>query len=101
MTGTAVTEENEFFEIYKLPVSVIPTNLSIARKDEEDFIYKTRREKYNAIIEEIRRLKEEGRPVLVGTPDVDVSEIMSKMLKRKVFHMNFLMQKIMLKKLKL
>ncbi|MBN1968622.1 MAG: preprotein translocase subunit SecA [Candidatus Delongbacteria bacterium] len=83
MTGTAITEEDEFFEIYKLPVSVIPTNVPIARKDHEDFVYKTKKEKYDAVVEEIKRLKDEGRPVLVGTPDVDVSEVLSRYLKTK------------------
>ena len=87
MTGTAVTEENEFFDIYKLPVFEIPTNLPIVRNDYEDFIYKTKNEKYNAIIEEVIKLSKAGRPVLIGTPDVDVSEIMHKLLtRRKVSH---------------
>ena len=83
MTGTAETEEGEFFEIYKLDVVVIPTNKPIIREDFDDAVYRTRREKYNAVIEEIELLKKEGRPVLVGTTSVDVSETISRMLKRK------------------
>ncbi len=83
MTGTAETEEGEFFEIYKLEVIVIPTNRPIVRDDEDDAIYKTRREKYNAIVEKIKELREEKRPVLVGTTSVDVSETISRMLKRQ------------------
>lgn len=83
MTGTAETEEGEFFEIYKLEVVVTPTNRPIVRDDEDDSIYKTRREKYNAIIEKIKELREEKRPVLVGTTSVDVSETISRMLKRQ------------------
>ncbi|NQU05481.1 MAG: SEC-C domain-containing protein, partial [Calditrichaeota bacterium] len=87
MTGTAETEENEFWDIYKLEVVVIPTNESIRRVDNEDLIFKTRREKYNAIIEEIRSLNEEGLPILVGTTSVEVSETLSRMLKRhKITH---------------
>lgn len=82
MTGTAETEEKEFYEIYKLEVVVIPTNRPIARDDREDLIYKTKREKFNAVIEEIHRLREEGKPVLVGTTNVEVSEVLSRMLKR-------------------
>ena len=82
MTGTAETEENEFFEIYKLEVIVIPTNRPVRRIDYDDVIYKTRREKYNAIIDEIEREYRRGRPILVGTVSVDVSETLSRMLKR-------------------
>ncbi len=82
MTGTAETEETEFFQIYKLAVSVIPTNKPMIRKDRHDLIYKTRREKYNAIVEETKRLHELGFPVLVGTASVDVSETLSRMFKR-------------------
>jgi preprotein translocase subunit SecA len=82
MTGTAETEAGEFWEIYKLDVVVIPTNQPVVRKDREDRIYRTRREKYNAIIEEIRRLNQLGRPSLVGTVSVDVSETLARMLKR-------------------
>ncbi len=83
MTGTAETEEGEFFEIYKLEVVVIPTNKPIARIDEDDAIYRTKREKYNAIIEKIKELREQKRPVLVGTTSVEVSETLSRMLKRQ------------------
>lgn len=81
MTGTAETEAGEFDSIYKLDVVVIPTNRPIIRDDREDLIYKTKREKYSAVIEEIQRLVGEGRPVLVGTTSVEISELLSKMLK--------------------
>ena len=90
MTGTAETEEGEFFEIYKLEVVVIPTNRPIARDDQDDAVYKTKREKYNAIIEQIESLKNDGRPVLVGTTSVEVSETLSRMLKRKGVQHNVL-----------
>ena len=83
MTGTAETEEGEFFEIYKLEVIVVPTNQPCIRADEDDAIYKTRREKLNAVIDQIEELRKQGRPVLVGTTSVDVSETISRMLKRK------------------
>ncbi len=83
MTGTAETEENEFYEIYKLDVIVIPTNRPVTRDDQDDAVFKTKREKYNAVIEKIEELRTEGRPVLVGTTSVDVSETISRMLKRK------------------
>jgi preprotein translocase subunit SecA len=83
MTGTAETEENEFFEIYKLEVVVIPTNEPCLRDDTDDSIYKTKREKYTAAIEKIEELRKEGRPVLVGTTSVEVSETIARMLKRK------------------
>jgi preprotein translocase subunit SecA len=83
MTGTAETEAGEFFEIYKLEVVVIPTNEPIRRHDEDDLIYRTRREKYNAIIEEIASIHEQGLPILVGTVNVEVSETLSRMLKRR------------------
>ncbi len=87
MTGTATTEAGEFWEIYKLDVVEIPTNRNISRKDEEDVIYKTKREKYNAVIDEIVRLTEAGRPVLVGTTSVEVSELLGRMLNmRKIKH---------------
>ncbi|MEM9685537.1 MAG: preprotein translocase subunit SecA [Bacteroidota bacterium] len=87
MTGTAVTEAGEFWEIYKLDVMEIPTNKPIARKDREDLIYKTKREKYNAVIEEIATLVNEERPVLVGTTSVEISELLSRMLNiRKIPH---------------
>ncbi|HTY59297.1 MAG TPA: preprotein translocase subunit SecA, partial [Bacteroidota bacterium] len=83
MTGTAETEAAEFFDIYKLDVVVVPTNKPMCRDDVDDVIYKTKREKYNAVIEEIERMRSENRPVLVGTTSVDVSETISRMLKRK------------------
>jgi preprotein translocase subunit SecA len=82
MTGTAVTEAPEFYEIYKMDVVVIPTNEPVRRIDYDDEVYKTKREKYNAIIDEILRQHEMGRPVLVGTISVDVSETLSRMLSR-------------------
>jgi preprotein translocase subunit SecA len=82
MTGTAETEETEFNEIYSLDVSVIPTNRPVIREDRHDLIYKTRREKYNAIVEETIRLHQLGFPVLVGTVNVEVSETLSKLFKR-------------------
>lgn len=90
MTGTAETEEGEFYEIYKLEVVVIPTNKPITRDDQDDAVYKTKREKYNAIIDQIEELKKEGRPVLVGTTSVEVSETLSRMLKRKGIQHNVL-----------
>jgi len=83
MTGTAETEANEFWKIYKLDVIVVPTNRPVQRKDYNDVIYKTRREKYNAIIDEVAQLHKEGRPVLLGTVSVDTSELLSRLLKRK------------------
>lgn len=83
MTGTAETEESEFFEIYKLEVIVIPTNKPIVRDDDEDAIFKSKREKFNAVIEKVKALQEEKRPVLVGTTSVEVSETLSRMLKRQ------------------
>ena len=80
MTGTAETEAGEFWSIYKLDVVVIPTNRSIVRKDNEDLIYRTKREKFNAVIDEIVKLTKAGRPVLVGTTSVEVSELLSRML---------------------
>jgi preprotein translocase subunit SecA len=82
MTGTAETEETEFHEIYGLGVSVIPTNRDVIRDDRQDLVYKTRREKYNAILEETQRLHGLGYPVLVGTVSVDVSETLARMFKR-------------------
>ncbi|ACF14982.1 preprotein translocase, SecA subunit [Chloroherpeton thalassium ATCC 35110] len=90
MTGTAETEASEFFEIYKLDVVVIPTNKPIVRKDQEDLIFKTKREKYNAVINKIQELQEKGQPVLVGTTSVDVSETLSRMLKMKHIEHNVL-----------
>ena len=87
MTGTAETEAGEFWDIYKLDVVVIPTNRPIARKDMNDRVYKTKREKYKAVIEEIENMVEAGRPVLVGTTSVEISEMLSKMLSlRKIEH---------------
>jgi preprotein translocase subunit SecA len=87
MTGTAVTEAGEFWEIYKLDVVEIPTNRPIARDDKDDLVYKTKREKYNAVIEEVTALSEAGRPVLIGTTNVEISELLGKMLSiRKVPH---------------
>jgi len=83
MTGTAETEEREFWEIYKLDVMVIPTNRPVRRIDKHDLIYKTRREKYNAILDELERQHQRGLPVLVGTVSVDVSETLSRMIKRR------------------
>ncbi len=82
MTGTAETEAGEFWQIYKLDVVAIPTNVLIARNDEQDLVYKTKREKYKAVIEEIVKLKDAGRPVLVGTTSVEVSELLGRMLKQ-------------------
>jgi preprotein translocase subunit SecA len=83
MTGTAETEESEFYSIYGLEVMVVPTNRPIRRIDAPDRIYKTRREKYNAVLDEVARLNEFGMPVLIGTTSVEVSETLSKMLKRR------------------
>lgn len=83
MTGTAVTEANEFYEIYKLDCTVIPTNEPVARDNYQDQLYRTKREKYNAVIAEIEEMVTNRRPVLVGTISVDVSETLSRMLKRK------------------
>ncbi len=83
MTGTAETEESEFYSIYGLEVSVIPTNRPVRRRDNSDRIYKTRREKYNAVVEEVERLHGLGLPALIGTTSVDVSETLSKMFKRR------------------
>jgi len=80
MTGTAETEAGEFWDIYNLDVKVIPTNRLIAREDKEDLVYKTKREKYNAVIEDVEKLSKQGRPVLVGTTTVEVSELLSRML---------------------
>lgn len=87
MTGTAETEAGEFWEIYELDVVVIPTNRPIQRDDRQDLVYKTAREKYNAIIDEVAKLREAGRPILVGTTNVEISELLSRMLKiRKIPH---------------
>ena len=87
MTGTAETEAGEFWEIYKLDVTVIPTNRPIVRDDRDDLVFKTKREKYNAVIDEIIVLRDNGRPVLVGTTSVEISELLSKALNmRKIPH---------------
>lgn len=94
MTGTAETEAGELWDIYKLDVVVIPTNKPIIRKDANDLVYKTKREKYNAVIDEIVRLVEAGRPVLVGTTSVEVSELLSRMLKLRNIPHNVLNAKL-------
>jgi preprotein translocase subunit SecA len=87
MTGTAETEAKEFFDIYKLDVVVIPTHRKVIRKDLNDMVYKTAREKFGAVIDEVDKLVKEGRPVLVGTTTVEISELLSKMLQfRKIPH---------------
>ena len=87
MTGTAITEAGEFWEIYKLDVMEIPTNRPIQRDDREDLVYKTKREKYNAVIDEVTDLSRSGRPVLIGTTSVEISELLGRMLKiRKIPH---------------
>lgn len=83
MTGTAVTEAGELWQIYKLDVVEIPTNRPIAREDKEDYIYKTTREKFNAVIEDVTELSNAGRPVLIGTTSVEISELLSRMLKMR------------------
>ena len=90
MTGTAETEASEFWSIYKLDVVVIPTNRPVVRDDREDLVYKTKREKYNAVIAEVSRLVAEGRPVLVGTTSVEISETLSRMLKLRGIKHNVL-----------
>jgi preprotein translocase subunit SecA len=94
MTGTAETEAGELWDIYKLDVVVIPTNKPIARDDREDLVYKTKREKYNAVIDEIESLVNQGRPVLVGTTSVETSELLSRMLHRKHIDHNVLNAKL-------
>ena len=87
MTGTASTEAGEFWDIYKLDVVEIPTNRPVIRNDQDDRVYKTAREKYNAVIEEIEKMRNSGRPTLVGTTSVEISELLSKMLSmRKIPH---------------
>ena len=90
MTGTAETEAGELWEIYKLDVVAIPTNVPISRKDQQDLVYKTKREKYKAVIDEIEALRGVGRPVLVGTTSVEVSELLSRMLQQKKIPHNVL-----------
>ncbi|HRI58145.1 MAG TPA: preprotein translocase subunit SecA [Saprospiraceae bacterium] len=90
MTGTAETEAKELWDIYKLDVVVIPTNRPITRKDEEDLVFKTAREKYNAVIDDIVKLRDKGRPILVGTTSVEISELLSRMLKMRGIDHNVL-----------
>ena len=90
MTGTAVTEAGEFWDIYKLDVVTIPTNKPMTRKDMEDLVFKTVREKFNAVVDEIVKLTGEGRPVLVGTTSVEISELLSRMLQMKKIKHNVL-----------
>lgn len=94
MTGTAITEAGEFWEIYKLDVVEIPTNTKVIRADREDLVYRTVREKYNAVADEITKLTQEGRPVLVGTTSVDISELLSRMLKLRGIKHNVLNAKL-------
>ncbi|HUV00599.1 MAG TPA: preprotein translocase subunit SecA [Bacteroidales bacterium] len=94
MTGTAETEAGEFWNIYKLDVVVIPTNRPVIRFDREDLVYKTKREKYNAVIDEIGEMYQQGRPVLVGTTSVEISELLSRMLKMKGLKHNVLNAKL-------
>ena len=94
MTGTAETEAGELWNIYKLDVVVIPTNRPVIRDDREDLVYKTKREKYNAVIDEIVQLNKKGRPVLVGTTSVEISELLSRMLKMKGLRHNVLNAKL-------
>ncbi len=94
MTGTAETEAGEFWDIYKLEVVVIPTNRPIVRDDREDLVYKTKREKYNAVIDEIVELNRQGRPTLVGTTSVEISELLSRMLKIRGIKHNVLNAKL-------
>jgi len=90
MTGTAETEAGEFWQIYKLDVVTIPTNMAVTRKDQQDLVYKTKREKYKSVIDEIEALRGAGRPVLVGTTSVEVSELLSRMLQQKKIPHNVL-----------
>jgi preprotein translocase subunit SecA len=83
MTGTAETEAAELWDIYKLDVVTIPTNIKVIRKDEQDLVYKTKREKYGAVIDEIEKLRNAGRPCLVGTTSVEISELLARMLRQK------------------
>src|SRR3546814_4374404 len=94
MTGTAITEAGELWEIYKLDVVEIPTNRPMVRDDRQDLVYKTQRAKYNAVIEEIAKLTGEGRPVLVGTTSVEISELLSRMLKLRGIRHNVLNAKL-------
>src|ERR1044072_2606068 len=94
MPVTAITEAGEFWEIYKLDVVEIPTNSNIQRDDRQDLVYRTVREKFNAVADEITKLTQEGRPVLVGTTSVDISELLSRMLKLRGIKHNVLNAKL-------
>jgi preprotein translocase subunit SecA len=94
MTGTAVTEAGELWQIYKLDVVEIPTNRPMSRKDQEDLIYKTTREKFNAVIEDVTKLSQAGRPILIGTTSVEISELLSRMLKMRNIPHNVLNAKM-------
>jgi preprotein translocase subunit SecA len=94
MTGTAITEAGEFWDIYKLDVIEIPTNKPIVRKDQDDLIYKTKREKYNAVIEHVTKISNEGRPILIGTTSVEISELLARMLSIKKIKHNVLNAKL-------
>ena len=94
MTGTAVTEAGEFWEIYKLDVVEIPTNRPILRKDQDDLIYKTTREKFNAVIDDVTKISQAGRPILIGTTSVEISELLSRMLKMRNVPHNVLNAKL-------
>jgi preprotein translocase subunit SecA len=94
MTGTAVTEAGEFWEIYKLDVVEIPTNRPISRKDQDDLIYKTTREKFNAVIDDVTKIAQAGRPILIGTTSVEISELLSRMLKMRNVPHNVLNAKL-------
>ncbi|PJB11526.1 MAG: preprotein translocase subunit SecA [Flavobacteriales bacterium CG_4_9_14_3_um_filter_40_17] len=94
MTGTAITEAGEFWEIYKLDVMEIPTNRPVTRKDKDDLVFKTKREKYNAVIDDVVGLSSAGRPILIGTTSVEVSELLSRMLKLRNINHNVLNAKL-------
>jgi preprotein translocase subunit SecA len=94
MTGTAITEAGEFWEIYKLDVVEIPTNRPMSRKDQDDLIYKTTREKFNAVIEDVTKISQAGRPILIGTTSVEISELLSRMLKMRNVPHNVLNAKL-------
>jgi preprotein translocase subunit SecA len=90
MTGTAETEASEFWDIYKLDVVTIPTNVQVIRKDHQDLVYKTKREKYKAVIDEVEAMRNAGRPILVGTTSVEISQLLSRMLNQKAIPHNVL-----------
>jgi preprotein translocase subunit SecA len=94
MTGTAETEAGEFWEIYKLDVVAIPTNRPLQRDDKDDLVFKTNREKYNAVIEDIVKLTDLGRPILVGTTSVEISELLSTILRKRGVKHNVLNAKM-------